>query len=123
MSLLDQYYALRRNAGVLDRSDRGRLLLTGADRRSYLQGLLSNDIAALVPGSGCYAAYLTAQGRMSRWIVSFLPLALVLLITLINPHYMHPLLTRLAGKIMIVLAVLLVIGGSLVIKKIVDIKV
>jgi folate-binding protein YgfZ len=64
MSLLDQYYALRRSAGIVDRSARGRLLLTGADRRAYLQGLLSNDIDALVPGSGCYATYLTAQGRM-----------------------------------------------------------
>ena len=64
MSLLDQYHALRRSAGILDRSARGRLLLTGADRRGYLQGLLSNDIDALVPGSGCYATYLTAQGRM-----------------------------------------------------------
>ena len=32
--------------------------------RSYLQGLLTNDIAALTPGTGCYAALLTAQGRM-----------------------------------------------------------
>jgi folate-binding protein YgfZ len=64
MSLLDQYHALRRSAGIVDRSARGRLLLTGADRRAYLQGLLSNDIEALVPGSGCYATYLTAQGRM-----------------------------------------------------------
>jgi folate-binding protein YgfZ len=40
------------------------LLLTGADRSSYLQGLLTNDIAALSAGQGCYAALLTAQGRM-----------------------------------------------------------
>jgi folate-binding protein YgfZ len=39
-------------------------MLTGADRRSYLQGLLTNDIEALGPGTGCYAAYLTPQGRM-----------------------------------------------------------
>ena len=38
--------------------------LTGADRRDYLQGLLTNDIAALSPGTGCYAALLTPQGRM-----------------------------------------------------------
>ena len=36
----------------------------GADRRSYLQGLLTNDIQALTPGTGCYAAWLTPQGRM-----------------------------------------------------------
>ena len=38
--------------------------MTGADRRAYLQGLLTNDIEALTPGTGCYAALLTAQGRM-----------------------------------------------------------
>jgi folate-binding protein YgfZ len=64
MSLLDQYHALRYGAGLIDRSHRGRLLLNGADRRDYLQGLLTNDISALTPGSGCYAAYLTPQGRM-----------------------------------------------------------
>lgn len=42
----------------------GWVQLTGADRRSYLQGLLTNDIEALQPGTGCYAAMLTAQGRM-----------------------------------------------------------
>jgi len=58
------YTALRAGAGVIDRSRLGRILLTGADRRSYLQGLLTNEIAALTAGTGCYAALLTAQGRM-----------------------------------------------------------
>jgi tRNA-modifying protein YgfZ len=60
----DEYDALHEGAGFLDRCSRGRLLLTGADRRNYLQGLLTNDIAALSAGQGCYAALLTAQGRM-----------------------------------------------------------
>jgi tRNA-modifying protein YgfZ len=64
MTTSDSYRALRAAAGVLDRTDRGRLVLSGADRRAYLQGLLTNDIAALQPGTGCYAAYLTPQGRM-----------------------------------------------------------
>jgi folate-binding protein YgfZ len=59
-----QYRGLLEGAGLLERRDRGRLELTGADRRSYLQGLLTNDIAALSRGRGCYAAFLTAQGRM-----------------------------------------------------------
>ncbi len=58
------YEAARTRAALADRSDRGRVVVTGADRRSYLHGLLTNDIAALAPGQGCYAAYLTAQGRM-----------------------------------------------------------
>lgn len=64
MFSLDQYNALKDGAGLLDRSSRGRLRLTGVDRRAYLQGLLTNDILALGPGTGCYSAYLTAQGRM-----------------------------------------------------------
>ena len=64
MFSLRQYQTLHERAGLLDRRARGRLRLTGHDRRSYLQGLLTNDIAALSPGQGCYAALLTAQGRM-----------------------------------------------------------
>ena len=58
------YAALRDAAALVDRSSHGRIVLTGADRRSYLQGLLTNDIEALTPGTGCYAVMLNAQGRM-----------------------------------------------------------
>jgi folate-binding protein YgfZ len=58
------YEAARHRAAFFDRSDRGRIVVSGVDRASYLQGLLTNDVAALKPGDGCYAAYLTAQGRM-----------------------------------------------------------
>jgi tRNA-modifying protein YgfZ len=64
MFSLDHYRAVREAAGFIDRSSRARLRLTGRDRRDYLQGLLTNDIVALAPGQGCYAALLTAQGRM-----------------------------------------------------------
>ena len=62
--LLQQYRVLRRSAGVLERSTRACIAVGGADRADYLQGLLSNDVAALAPGAGCYAAYLTPQGRL-----------------------------------------------------------
>jgi tRNA-modifying protein YgfZ len=58
------YEAARHGAGLISRADRGRIVVSGADRASYLQGLLTNDIVALTAGHGCYAAYLTAQGRM-----------------------------------------------------------
>ena len=38
-----------------DRSERGRLRVTGRDRQSFLQGMVTNDVAALAPGQGCYA--------------------------------------------------------------------
>ena len=58
------YEAARKTSGVRDRSDEGRLRVTGPDRAAWLQGLLTNDISAVKPGGGCYAAYLTPQGRM-----------------------------------------------------------
>lgn len=58
------YDAARRRAGLIDRSDLARIVVSGQDRASYLNGLLTNDIAALGAGQGCYAAYLTPQGRM-----------------------------------------------------------
>ena len=61
---LAAYDAARTARRLVDRSDRGRIVVSGADRASYLQGLLTNDIVALKAGQGCYAAYLTAQGRM-----------------------------------------------------------
>lgn len=38
--------------------------VSGSERATWLQGLLTNDVQALAPGQGCYAAWLTPQGRM-----------------------------------------------------------
>lgn len=63
--LLSQAYrAAREGAAIVPRTGRGRILVSGRDRASYLQGLLTNDVVALAAGQGCYAAYLTPQGRM-----------------------------------------------------------
>src|SRR5262245_25996795 len=59
------YAAARQQAALLDRTEeRGRIVVSGADRGTYLQGLLTNDVAALRAGQGCYSAYLTPQRRM-----------------------------------------------------------
>ena len=66
---------------------------------------------------------LTAQGRLSRWIVSFLPLFLLVVITIINPSYMHVLYSSTSGRIALAFAGVMVVSGSLVIKRIVNIRV
>ena len=66
---------------------------------------------------------LTAQGRMSRWVLTFLPLFLLLVITLINPGYMNIMYHTTGGRMVLVFAGISVASGSLVIKKIVNIKV
>jgi folate-binding protein YgfZ len=43
--------------------DRGILAVSGADRRPFLQGLVSNDVDKMGPKQARYAALLTAQGR------------------------------------------------------------
>jgi tight adherence protein B len=66
---------------------------------------------------------LTAQGRMSRWILTALPIAVCLLISVINFTYIRPLFTTGVGQVLFALAVVLLGTGSLVIKRIVDIEV
>ena len=60
----EAYEALRHGAAVVDRADRGLIAVGGADRAEYLQGQLTNDIAALGDGAACYSAHLTPQGRL-----------------------------------------------------------
>jgi folate-binding protein YgfZ len=59
-----QYRQLREECGLLDRSERGKLLVRGAEAAEYLQGQLTNDIEKLEPGEGCYAALLDRKGHM-----------------------------------------------------------
>jgi folate-binding protein YgfZ len=58
------YQEARRSAAFDAREERGRVCLDGADVAGFLHAQLTNDIAGLAPGSGCYAALLTPQGRM-----------------------------------------------------------
>jgi folate-binding protein YgfZ len=50
--------------GILDRSERGKLALTGADAKTFLAGQITNDTESLTPGHGIYAALLTHKGKM-----------------------------------------------------------
>jgi folate-binding protein YgfZ len=59
-----QYRQLREECGLLDRCARGKLLLEGSEAAEYLQGQLTNDVEALEPGDGCYAALLDRKGHM-----------------------------------------------------------
>jgi tight adherence protein B len=66
---------------------------------------------------------LTAQGRISGWVVTSLPVALLLIVSVINPHYIHPLFHRTAGVIALGVAAVMLVSGFLIIRRIVDIKV
>jgi folate-binding protein YgfZ len=48
---------------------RGIVEVTGADRVSFLQGLVSNDVENAAPGHPVFAAFLTPQGK---WLADFI---------------------------------------------------
>jgi folate-binding protein YgfZ len=64
MTSPDDYAALHESAVIGTIAPRGQLAVAGPDRATFLQGLLTNDTESLTAGSGCYAAWLTPQGRM-----------------------------------------------------------
>jgi len=59
-----EYGALRQRAILVDRTHRTRMTFDGDRRVDTLTGLVTNDIAALTPGSGLYAAALTPRGKI-----------------------------------------------------------
>ncbi|MEW6324942.1 MAG: aminomethyl transferase family protein, partial [Nitrospirota bacterium] len=61
---LAEHAAVRESAGLADLSARGLWRVSGPDRAKYLQGILTNDVQALAPGQGCYAAVLDVTGHL-----------------------------------------------------------
>jgi folate-binding protein YgfZ len=59
-----EYSALRCAAGLADLSFRSRLCLTGTDRQRFLNGQVTNNVKDLRVGEGCYAALVTAKGKL-----------------------------------------------------------
>jgi tight adherence protein B len=66
---------------------------------------------------------LTAQGRLARWILTLLPLVLVGFLMVINPDWLDPLTATNIGRAFLVLWALMLIAGSIAIKRIVEIEV
>ena len=60
----DGYTALRERAAWLDLSGRGKIRATGEDRARLLHAMTTNQVETLQPGEGCYAFFLSAQGRI-----------------------------------------------------------
>ena len=61
---MEGYQALREGAAWLALSSRGRIRVTGEDRVRLLHAMCSNHIERLKPGEGCYAFFLSPQGRI-----------------------------------------------------------
>ena len=59
-----EYELLKHSVGLVDRSERAKLLLEGDGSAEFLQGQVTNDVEALSPGEGCYAAFLNPKGKL-----------------------------------------------------------
>jgi len=59
-----EHRILTEACGLLDRSERGKLSLSGPDAVEFLNGQVTNELADLHPGEGRYAAFLTHKGKM-----------------------------------------------------------
>jgi folate-binding protein YgfZ len=69
----DDYRVVSEGAALLDRSERGKLALSGDEAAEFLNGQVSNDVEALTAGSGCYATLLSPKGRMLADLRVLLP--------------------------------------------------
>jgi folate-binding protein YgfZ len=63
-TLAAEHRVLLEGCGLIDRSERGKLALTGGEAEEFLHGQVTNDVESLVPGTGAYAAFLTHKGKM-----------------------------------------------------------
>ena len=77
-SVAAEYEALHSRAALFDRSHRGRIRIMGDKAAEMVAGLVTNDVAGLVPGQGCYAAALTAKGKIVADVRVFIEEASVL---------------------------------------------
>lgn len=63
-ALAAEYETLTERCGLIDRSERGKLALTGEQALEFLNGQVTNELADLQVGHGRYAAFLTHKGKM-----------------------------------------------------------
>jgi tRNA-modifying protein YgfZ len=65
----DVYQRIAQYAGLFDRSDRRRLVVSGPDRAKFLHNLLTNDVKRLPVGRGCEAFVTSIQGRTLAFVI------------------------------------------------------
>jgi folate-binding protein YgfZ len=63
-ALVGEYATLIERCGLVDRSERGKLALTGTGAVEFLNGQVTNELVGVKPGEGRYAAFLTHKGKV-----------------------------------------------------------
>ena len=65
---VSEHLAVRSSAGIMDMTQRGKILISGKDRAKFLQNILSQDINKLTPGTGGNATLLNTKGHMLAYM-------------------------------------------------------
>ena len=69
---IKEHQAIRNGVGIADLSSRGKILITGEDRITWLQSIISNDILPLHPGQGLYSTFMNHKGKMLAYFRVFM---------------------------------------------------
>ncbi len=67
-----EYEAIHTSAGIADLSSRGRVVVTGDDRITWLQSIISQDILPLQPGQGRYSTFMDHKGKILSYFRVFI---------------------------------------------------
>jgi len=60
----EEYWTIKKAAGISDVSYLGRLIITGKDRSSWLNGLVTNDVSQLKENTGIHSVLLNTRARV-----------------------------------------------------------
>ncbi len=93
----------------------------GGDLAGML-GIISDTIRQRVQTSREISS-LTAQGRMSGWFITLIPLVVAVVLYFISPNYFRPMTENLLGWLMLAVAAILLLIGNLLIRRAVRIEI
>lgn len=65
---VEEHLNVRKGAGIIDLSHRGKLRISGKDRVIFLQKILSQDITRIKPFAGAYSTLLDVKGKMLAYM-------------------------------------------------------
>jgi len=85
-------------------------------------GIISNTIRQRVQTTREIRS-LTAQGRMSGWFITLIPIVVAVVLYLISPNYFRPMTESVIGWLMLSVAAVLLLIGNLLIRKAVRIEI
>ena len=70
-NILEEYNAVKNNAGLFDFSMEGKIKITGEGRVDFIDGLVSNDAKNLQENNGIYAAFLDRFGKIMSDCITY----------------------------------------------------